>query len=80
MIARVSRSSQRYVHRRGGQDELRRRLRELAERYPRYGYWRLYRKLRREGLPVNHKRIYRLYREEGLSCASGRGSAWRALG
>lgn len=46
---------------------LRQRLRELAAEYPRYGYWRLYRKLRREGAVVNHKRVYRLYREEGLS-------------
>ena len=33
----------------------------------RYGYFRLYILLRREGWRVNHKRVYRLYREEGLS-------------
>lgn len=33
---------------------------------PRYGYMRLYVLLRREGWPVNHKRVLRLYREEGL--------------
>jgi putative transposase len=32
----------------------------------RYGYRRLHILLRREGWRVNHKRIYRLYREEGL--------------
>jgi putative transposase len=32
----------------------------------RYGYRRLHVLLRREGWRVNHKRIYRLYREEGL--------------
>lgn len=65
-LTRAGRSMVRYVHRRPCQEELRGRLRELADRYPRYGYWRLYRKLRRAGLKVNHKRIYRLYREEGL--------------
>jgi putative transposase len=65
-IARVTRSTYRYVARRPPQDELRHLLRELAERYPRHGYWRLYRKIRRAGTVVNHKRIYRLYREEGL--------------
>jgi putative transposase len=33
----------------------------------RYGYRRLHVLLRREGWAVNHKRVYRLYREEGLS-------------
>jgi putative transposase len=33
----------------------------------RYGYRRLWLLLRREGYSVNHKRIYRLYREEGLA-------------
>ena len=65
-LARVSRSSQRYRPRRDPQDSLRQKLRELAEQYPRHGYWRLYRKLRRTGIVVNHKRVYRLYKEEGL--------------
>jgi hypothetical protein len=33
----------------------------------RYGYFRIYIVLRRERLKINHKRVYRLYREEGLS-------------
>lgn len=63
---RVWRATHRYRSRRVSQEPLRCRLRELATEYPRYGYWRLYRKLRREGVVVNHKRVYRLYREEGL--------------
>lgn len=62
----VWRSTLRYRSRRPDDSALRRQLCELAEKLPRYGYWRLYRKLRRQGLVVNHKRIYRLYREEGL--------------
>lgn len=49
-----------------GDDELRARLKQLAERYPRYGYPTLHEMLRAEGLVKNPKRTYRLYREEGL--------------
>ena len=42
------------------------RLRDLAGSRVRYGYRRLTVLLRREGWTVNTKRIYRLYREEGL--------------
>jgi putative transposase len=43
------------------------RVRELAATRTRYGYFRIYILLRREGRLVNHKRVYRLYREDGLS-------------
>lgn len=50
------------------QDEgIRHRLKELAEVRRRFGYRRLHVMLKREGFHVNHKRIHRLYREEGLS-------------
>jgi len=62
----LSNSSLRYRSRRPTTEELRQRLRELAAERPRYGYQRLWVLLRREGWPVNHKRIYRLYCEEGL--------------
>ena len=42
------------------------RLRDLAASRVRYGYRRLTVLLKREGWKVNAKRIYRLYREEGL--------------
>jgi putative transposase len=61
-----SRASQRYRSMADPQDELRLRLKELAASRVRYGYRRLHVLLRREGWPVNHKRIYRLYRIEGL--------------
>lgn len=41
-------------------------MRDLAVQRPRFGYRRLLILLRREGFNVNHKRIYRMYREEGL--------------
>lgn len=43
------------------------RLRALAEQWPRYGYRRLHLALRREGIRINHKRVYRLYRLQGLA-------------
>lgn len=46
---------------------LRRRLRELALERRRFGYRRLHVLLGREGLAVNHKRVERLYRDEGLT-------------
>ena len=51
-----------------GRDDraLRLRLKELAYARPRYGYRRLTTLLQREGWPVNHKRIHRIYREEEL--------------
>ena len=45
---------------------LRSRLRKLAKAHPRYGYRRLHALLLREGFTVNHKRVQRLCRDEGL--------------
>lgn len=60
------RATQRYVSRAASQSELRLRLKELAHTRVRYGYRRLHVLLRREGWAVNAKRIYRLYKLEGL--------------
>jgi putative transposase len=74
------RSSQRYQSRGDPQTELRIRLKDLAASRVRYGYRRLHVLLLREGYRLNHKRTYRLYREEGLSIRSKlpkRKRAWR---
>jgi putative transposase len=52
---------------------IRERLRALAAARPRFGYQRLHLLLRREGLRVNLKRVYRLYREERLLVRPHRG-------
>jgi putative transposase len=65
-VTGVARSLLTYRLRRPGQEPLRRRLKELSEVRVSYGYRRLHVLLRREGWPINHKRVYRLYREEGL--------------
>jgi putative transposase len=62
-----SRTSHRYRSRAAAQAELRLRIKELALVRVRYGYRRLHVLLRREGWSVNHKRVYRLYMEEGLA-------------
>ena len=46
--------------------KLRRRLREFAAEPIRWGRRMGYLLLRRKGWPVNHKRVHRLWREEGL--------------
>jgi len=46
---------------------VRQQLRTLAQARPRFGYRRLQVLLRRTGLIINHKRVRRLYREEGLA-------------
>lgn len=49
-----------------GDGELREALREAALKRRRWGYRMLTEVLRRNGFGDNHKRIYRVYREEGL--------------
>jgi putative transposase len=67
-LAGTARSTIRYRRRREDDDgALRDRLRDLAAQRPRFGYRRLHALLRREGIVVNHKRVARLYRVEGLA-------------
>jgi putative transposase len=65
----LARSTRRYRARRSERDvALRAKLKELPAKRMRFGYRRLTALLVREGLVVvNHKRVYRLYREEGLA-------------
>ena len=66
-IAGADRKMVRYQAQRAPDTELRGRLRELANDRRRFGYRRLFVLLRREGEPSGINRIYRLYREEGLT-------------
>src|SRR5215207_4343063 len=60
-------SSQRYAGRKAERDRrLAERIVGLAQENPRYGYRRVWALLRREGWPVNKKRVHRLWRQEGL--------------
>jgi len=75
----VDRTSVRYRSRRPDDAPLRVRLRELAVHRRRFGYRRLHILMIWEGLHMNHKKLRRLYREEGLQVRR-RGGRKRALG
>jgi putative transposase len=63
----VCRSVQRYMKRRpDDESRLRDDITRLAHRYGRYGYKRITALLHAEGWQVNHKRVERIWREEGL--------------
>ena len=60
-------STQRYEKKKSDFDQqVRQRTVELASKYGRYGYRRVTALLNREGFNVNHKRVYRIWRKEGL--------------
>lgn len=69
----------RYRMRRADDGVLRTRLLALAACRRRFGYRRLHLLLRRESFAVNHKKLYRIYREEKLVVRK-RGGRKRALG
>jgi putative transposase len=75
----LNRSSLSYQSRRPDDKSVRQRLRELAGQRRRFGYRRLGWLLAREGCRMNHKRLYRIYREEQLTVRR-RGRRKRALG
>jgi len=78
-LADLHRSVFQYQKQDRGDEALRKRLRELANERRRFGYRRLGILLAREGFEVNHKKLFRLYREEGLAVRRRR-SRKRALG
>ena len=78
-VGRPRAKTYRYVSKRSGDGEIRGRLRVLAGERRRFGYRRLNIMLARDGVRLNHKRLFRLYREERLG-ARKRGSRKRALG
>jgi len=73
------RASARYRSSRADDTRLRERLRALAQERRRFGYRRLIIYLRDEGFVVNHKRLFRIYREEKLIVRK-RGGRKRAVG
>ncbi|ELP3490091.1 IS3 family transposase [Pseudomonas aeruginosa] len=63
----ISRSLFHYESRRTGDAALTERMKEMAAVKRRYGYRRIHVLLRREGWHSNHKRVWRLYSQAGLS-------------
>lgn len=66
-IVSADRAMIRYQSRRPPETELRTKIRDMATERKRFGYRRLFILLRQGGEPSGVNRIYRLYREEGLS-------------
>lgn len=66
-LAGLNRATYYYESRAKDQTALKMRLKDLASSRVRYGYRRLHVLLQREGWQINHKRVYRIYRQEGLS-------------
>jgi putative transposase len=66
-VANLTRNTRRYITKRAPQEALCARLRALAYERPRFGYRRLFSLLAREGCAVGIKKVYRTYREQGLS-------------
>ncbi|KIE04536.1 hypothetical protein NF27_CJ00010, partial [Candidatus Jidaibacter acanthamoeba] len=63
----ISRSVQRYIPKKANdEDALRKDVIDIATKYGRYGYRRITALLKAEGWQVNHKRVERIWREEGL--------------
>ena len=65
-VLTLPRASHRYLSVADEQAALRMRIRDLAQARVSYGYRRLHVLLQREGWAINHKRVYRLYCQEGL--------------
>lgn len=66
-MIRFSRATQRYISKRNENIPLRIRIKDIAQTRVRYGYKRIHVLLLREGWKVNHKAVYRIYRQEGLN-------------
>jgi len=66
-LVEVCRATVRYRSIRTDDPMLRLKIKSIAATRIRYGYRRIHVLLRREGWCVNHKRVRRIYREEGLA-------------
>ena len=71
-VVLLHRSAWYYKQHRRDDRPLRQRIKEIAMTRVRYGLWRVYILLRREGFKDNHKRVHRIYKEEGLNLRSKR--------
>jgi putative transposase len=65
LLVGLSRETYRYISK-DKNEQLKQRLKELAAYRRRFGYRRLTVLLRKEGQVVNHKRVYRIYKQENL--------------
>jgi len=75
----ANRATVRYQVQKASEKELKEQIREIAMNHRRYGYRRVHQLLRRAGKGINHKKVYRIYKELGLKVLK-RGGRKRATG
>lgn len=75
----LNRSVGRYATKRMQDKDMCEKIKNIAMERPRFGYRRIHVVLRKNGLRINHKKLFRLYKEMGLKIRK-RGSRKRALG
>ena len=75
----ANRASIRYVSHKPEEGLLREKITSIAHEKRRYGYRRIHVLLRREGITINHKKVFRIYKQLGLKVLK-RGGRKRALG
>jgi putative transposase len=63
----ISRSVYRYRCKQPNDAEIAEQLRQLAERKPRWGFRKMFQRLRNQGYRWNHKRVRRVYRQQHLN-------------
>jgi len=66
-LMNISRSVYRYQRKQVDDGEIVEQLRQLAERKPRWGFGKMFQRLRNQGYRWNHKRVRRIYREQWLN-------------
>ncbi len=66
MLDQARKTQRRISHVTDEEERLRARIIELATKYGRYGYRRITAMLRQEGWDINHKKVERIWRMEGL--------------
>jgi len=72
MTIQLRQNTFRYQLKRRDDRPVRARIKEIANTRIKYGEERIYKLLRKEGWPDNHKRVRRIYREEALNLRSKR--------
>ena len=65
-IFKISRTAYYYINKGKEDRRLVIEILALTQRNPTFGYWKIHYQLLDQGFVVNHKRVYRLYKELGL--------------
>jgi putative transposase len=71
-VIKLHRSAMYYIKGKRDDEAIRKRITEIAQTRIRYGFQRIHTLLRREGWKDNLKRVYRIYKEEGLNLRTKR--------